>query len=172
MEKNLSDTLKDILGISNIDDDKIGIELSTKSSFGNENYLEDWLNDIKNGKKIDDIDSRAFYQWLSPKNKERKKYDTGDIALCFFALDNKAKDKWLFITGGRITNEFSTEYEDMAEYEILDNLKPYFGRLIINCPRINERSYYYHFDTVKISEITILEDVYTRDINSIEDSNL
>ena len=118
---------------------KCKIELNMTDGAGAIPLIEKWLK-FDYDVKINGTGECSY--WTTYAN--RRNFREDNFVYSFVRMDKP--DEWLFVSAARIINAPMNSY---AEYEILEELKPFFGRLIIKYKKGNTFSrYVFNFENI------------------------
>ena len=95
-------------------------------------FIDRWLKCSETERISGICKSCSFWGWYG----EQRNFSPGQWAFSFLRID---EDEWLLISAGEI---IGTPKNDWASYKVLDQYKPFFGRLVIRCKKGNTFSRY------------------------------
>ena len=153
----LRDYLVTAYSINNFNEYKF--EFNRKNGVTNEARIKTWLNGVTEDKLNGAVPGISYWGWKGGKNgkKASAKYKVGEKCLSFVSVD---KNKWLLVSAGVV---IAIPSNSSAVVNILDELKPLFGKMIVEC-QIGE-TYVVKGTTIvdKCTVVQICDDLYKDD---------
>lgn len=125
--------LKSILGLSNEQIEKSKIELNMKNGSNGDEYLDIWLKHSDHEKEEGLCTECSYWGWYG---QSKRNFYPGQWVFSFVRMPN---DEWLMISAAEI---LEVPKGTRAKVRVLDEYKPFFGRLIIKYYKGNTFSRY------------------------------
>lgn len=126
--------LNDLLNLTEkqLENSKIELNMTAgKASDGSEVFIDRWLK-TDQGKKEQGLTDCSYWGWYG----EKRNFYPGQWVFSFIKLDY---DEWMLISAAEIID---IPQKSRANVKILEQYKPYFGRLIIKYKKGNTYSRY------------------------------
>lgn len=142
-----------IAKILNLTEEQINnskIEVNTSPGSNAPLYMEDWLS-LDDEVKESGIHECSYWGW---KSKKARNFAVGQVVFSFIRLSYSASDEWLFVSAGKI---LEIPHCARAKVEIIDEYKPFFGRLVMKYKKTDTFGNYIFNASTILSECTVKE---------------
>lgn len=141
--------LNNILNLTDKQINNSKIEFNMNIGKGGKPFIDRWLKCSEVERISGTCKCCSFWSWYSSKQRN---FSVGQWAFSFLRI---GEDEWLLISAGEIIN---TPKNDWATYKVLDQYKPFFGRLVIRCKKGNKFSRYV-FNLGKYIETAVVKEI-------------
>lgn len=112
---------------------KSKLELNMRENKNGPLHLDNWLELTEKEKEIG-VSKCSYWGWYS---KQQRNFQVGDLVFSFVQMQEI--DEWLFISSGEV---IEIPKDDYAKMKILEEYRPFFGKLIIKYKKGNTYSRY------------------------------